>query len=33
VLDIFNAAGKKVKLTVERNGTVLKKTVKLRRLI
>lgn len=33
VLDIFNASGKKVKLTLERGGEVLKKTVKLRRLI
>lgn len=32
-LDLFNAAGRKVKLTIERNGEVLKKTVKLERLI
>jgi hypothetical protein len=33
VLDIFNAAGKKVKLTLERGGERLEKTLKLRRLI
>jgi len=32
-LDLFNAPGRKVKLTVERNGVSFKKTVRLRRLI
>jgi S1-C subfamily serine protease len=33
VLDIFNAAGKKVNLTLERGGERFEKTLKLRRLI
>jgi hypothetical protein len=33
LLDVFNAAGRKVKLTLDRNGQTIKKTLKLRQLI
>ena len=33
MLDIFNGAGRKVKLTIARNGQVVTKSIKLRRLI